>query len=77
MANACNIGANQARCYQVTLKDLPLSCPTANMRLWDSHPKVYLPIETTGEAVCGYCGAKFILVNSLDDGNKNHVNIKS
>ncbi|MBI80276.1 MAG: hypothetical protein CMQ51_07620 [Gammaproteobacteria bacterium] len=31
------------------------------MYLWNSHPKVYLPIEENGKAMCSYCGATFIL----------------
>lgn len=46
---------------QIKRADLPLSCPTKDMRLWDAHPQVYLPIEETGEATCPYCGAKFEL----------------
>ena len=47
--------------YQVTRADLPLSCPMPGMYLWSSHPRVYLPIETSGEAMCPYCGATYIL----------------
>jgi uncharacterized Zn-finger protein len=31
------------------------------MYLWNSHPRVYLPIEQTGWAKCPYCGAEYIL----------------
>ena len=31
------------------------------MYLWNSHPKVFLPIEETGEAKCPYCGAVYYL----------------
>jgi uncharacterized Zn-finger protein len=31
------------------------------MYLWNSHPKVYLPIEESGEAKCPYCGAHYSL----------------
>jgi uncharacterized Zn-finger protein len=31
------------------------------MSLWNSHPKVYLSIEQTGEAKCPYCGAEYTL----------------
>lgn len=48
--------------YQVQQKDLPLSCPTSKMQLWNAHPQVYLDIETTGVAECYYCGAKFELI---------------
>lgn len=43
--------------------DLPLSCPTDAMTLWNAHPKVYLPIEKTGNEVCPYCGSRFILAD--------------
>lgn len=48
--------------YQVTQEDLPLHCPMDNMSLWNSHPRVFLPIEETGQAKCPYCGAEFILI---------------
>ncbi|HET6603356.1 MAG TPA: zinc-finger domain-containing protein [Xanthomonadaceae bacterium] len=53
--------ANAQRHYQVRRADLPLSCPTAEMTLWNSHPRVYLPVEATGQAQCPYCGALFVL----------------
>ena len=46
------IQANAEDHYQVTREQLPLSCPTPEMTLWNSHPRVYLPIETTGSATC-------------------------
>lgn len=53
--------ANAQTRYEVTRADLPLSCPTPAMALWNSHPKVYLPIEASGEAKCPYCGAQYVL----------------
>ncbi len=48
--------------YQVTAEDLPLSCPMPQMLLWNSHPRVYLPIEQqNGWAKCPYCGAEYTL----------------
>ena len=47
--------------YHISQADLPLSCPTDEMTLWNAHPKVYLPIEKTGREVCPYCGSVFIL----------------
>ncbi len=47
--------------YEVTRADLPLHCPMKGMSLWNSHPRVYLPIEQTGEARCPYCGAVYVL----------------
>ncbi|MCZ6719856.1 MAG: zinc-finger domain-containing protein [Gammaproteobacteria bacterium] len=52
---------NDKRCYEVTRQDLPLHCPLPTMSLWNSHPRVYLPIEATGRAKCPYCGADFLL----------------
>lgn len=45
----------------VRRSDLPLSCPTDEMELWNAHPKVYLPIEETGSETCPYCGTHFVL----------------
>ena len=53
--------ANTERVYSVRRSDLPLSCPTPDMALWNSHPRVYLPIEKTGQAKCPYCGAEYVL----------------
>jgi len=58
------IPANAQSKYGVRAKDLPLSCPMPGMYLWNSHPKVYLPIEATGEAVCPYCGAQFHMIDA-------------
>lgn len=61
--------ANAQQRYEVTRADLPLSCPLPSMALWNSHPRVYLPIEANrnadgqGEVQCPYCGAHFILVD--------------
>ncbi|WP_127471383.1 zinc-finger domain-containing protein [Thiomicrorhabdus aquaedulcis] len=54
---------------QVTYDDLPLHCPTDDMSLWDSHPRVFLPIEQTGHAKCPYCGAEYV----LKDWNPHHT----
>ncbi len=55
------VQANAEKCYEVSRDDLPLSCPMPNMTLWNSHPRVYLPIEATGRVKCPYCGADYIL----------------
>jgi len=55
------IPANSQHRYQVWQRDLPLSCPMPGMYLWNSHPKVFLPIEDTGDVKCPYCGAQFSL----------------
>lgn len=61
-ANEKLIQPNAENHYQVTKADLPLSCPMPGMYLWNSHPRVYLPIEATGSAKCPYCGANYKLL---------------
>ena len=56
-----NATPNAQTHYEVSKKDLPLHCPTAEMSLWNSHPKVFLPIEKTGKAQCPYCGTEYTL----------------
>ena len=35
--------------------------PKADMKLWNSHPKVYLDVGKTGQAKCPYCGTLYAL----------------
>jgi uncharacterized Zn-finger protein len=55
------IEPNASNSYEVTADDLPLSCPMPAMKLWNSHPRVFLPIERTGRAKCPYCSAEYVL----------------
>jgi uncharacterized Zn-finger protein len=55
--------ANTRHEYTVSRADLPLSCPSPQQKLWNSHPRVYLPIEETGVAVCPYCSAVYRLAD--------------
>jgi uncharacterized Zn-finger protein len=57
------IQPNAKSSYEVTRQDLPLSCPMPGMTLWNSHPKVFLPIEAQVTAKCPYCGAQYTLVD--------------
>jgi uncharacterized Zn-finger protein len=50
---------NRERQIEVTAADLPLHCPMPSMLLWNAHPRVFLAIEKTGEALCPYCGTKY------------------
>jgi uncharacterized Zn-finger protein len=49
------------RAIEITQADLPLHCPLPSMVLWNAHPRVYMPIEQTGEALCPYCGTQYTL----------------
>ena len=53
--------ANAESRYEVSRAELPLSCPTPAMTLWNSHPRVYLPLHANGQAKCPYCGAVFVV----------------
>ncbi|UXY17232.1 zinc-finger domain-containing protein [Chitiniphilus purpureus] len=46
---------------EVSATDLPLHCPMPQHLAWNSHPRVFLPIEKTGEALCPYCGTHYRL----------------
>ncbi len=35
--------------------------PKADMKLWSSHPKVYLNVADTGQGKCPYCGTVYQL----------------
>ena len=55
--------ANAEKRYEVRRADLPVSCPLPSMALWNSHPRVYLPLEEERECACPYCGAQFVLID--------------
>jgi uncharacterized Zn-finger protein len=52
---------NRERLVEVTAADLPLHCPMPSMLLWNAHPRVFLPIATSGEELCPYCGTRYRL----------------
>jgi len=60
---------NQSRHVEVTADDLPLHCPMPSMLLWNAHPRVFLPIENTGEALCPYCGTRYALKGGAAAGH--------
>ncbi|MBL8523216.1 MAG: zinc-finger domain-containing protein [Betaproteobacteria bacterium] len=45
----------------VTAADLPLHCPMPSMKLWNTHPRVFIDVTSTGEAKCPYCGTVYKL----------------
>lgn len=59
----CETPNAEAR-YRIRRTELPAHCPTDRMCLWNSHPRVYLPLEHTGDEVrCPYCGALYTLID--------------
>ena len=45
----------------VDWSELPLCCPMPDSPLWNSHPRIYLPIQDCGRACCPYCGTVYQL----------------
>ncbi len=41
--------------------DLPAFCPNPRMAVWNHHPRVFLDVVPTGQAMCPYCGTKYRL----------------
>jgi uncharacterized Zn-finger protein len=54
---------NDRRSYEVSRGTLPLHCPLPGMSLWNSHPRVYLPIQDSadGHMICPYCSTEYVL----------------
>lgn len=59
---------NRVRQQKINADSLPLHCPLPGASLWDSHPRVFLPIEDApdGRIRCPYCGTLYILQRSAD-----------
>lgn len=61
------MSANKPACtvrhYEISERDLPLSCPLPQDRLWDAHPRVYLAIEKVGRIACPYCETEYVLID--------------
>lgn len=61
-----------ARTIEVSVADLPLSCPLPGRGLWNTHPKVFLSIEEKGEALCPYCGTRYTLKGGARTSPAHH-----
>jgi uncharacterized Zn-finger protein len=53
----------------ITAADLPLHCPMPSMKLWNSHPRVFIDVTTTGVAKCPYCGTNYRLNGPVKSGH--------
>jgi len=60
------------RVIEVTEADLPLHCPMPGDSIWSGHPRVFLPVQETGEALCPYCGTLYRLKNWDAKSHKSH-----
>jgi len=55
-----NAPSNTRAPIDVTAHDLPLYCPLPDAPLWAGHPRVFLDVVHSGEAVCPYCSAHYV-----------------
>ena len=53
--------ANEGPVVELAAKDLPAFCPNPAMPVWNHHPRVFLEIAGTGQAMCPYCGTVYRL----------------
>lgn len=53
--------SNKQKQVEISAADLPLHCPLPSQALWNSHPRVFLPIGDDGAALCPYCGTHYVL----------------
>ncbi len=54
---------------EVTVQDLPLTCPMPKASLWNAHPKVSLALDAHGVAHCPYCGTIYQFKGELPQGH--------
>jgi uncharacterized Zn-finger protein len=59
MESSRNAGGDRE--VEISVADLPLHCPLPSQKLWNSHPRVFLPIEVSGSVLCPYCGTRYVL----------------
>lgn len=45
--------------YEVSRSDTPIHCPMPGSSLWNSHPRVFIPLDDKGFGKCPYCGAEY------------------
>jgi uncharacterized Zn-finger protein len=60
---------NTRRVIEVEASQLPLHCPLPEHAPWNTHPRVFLAIEKTGEALCPYCGTLYKLKGGARAGH--------
>lgn len=54
---------NAKSAVEVKTGDLPIHCPVEGSSLWNSHPRVYIPVaENGGESKCPYCGTIYKVI---------------
>jgi uncharacterized Zn-finger protein len=46
---------------ELAARDLPAFCPNPGMPVWNHHPRIFLDLAKTGQAMCPYCGTVYRL----------------
>ena len=64
---------NSQTLVEVTRDELPSHCPTPDSSLWNSHPRVFIPLDDSPEAKCSYCGTVYRLVENKSATANNPV----
>ena len=54
-------GARTDAVVEIGADDIPLHCPNRSTPAWSYHPRVFLPLEASGDAKCPYCGTVYRL----------------
>jgi uncharacterized Zn-finger protein len=55
---------------EVAARDLPLHCPPGDAAaVWNQHPRVFLDVRRTGEAICPYCRTHYLLQGGVPKGH--------
>jgi uncharacterized Zn-finger protein len=61
--------SDTSRLVELTEKDLPLHCPMTDAPLWARHPRVFLDVVKHGEALCPYCGTRYLYKGAAPKGH--------
>ena len=56
-----NAPSNTRAPIEVTVHDLPLYCSLPGTPIWAGHPRVFLDVVHSGDVVCPYCSAHYVL----------------
>ena len=51
----------EAPVVELAARELPAFCPNPAMPVWNHHPRVFLDVASSGEAMCPYCGTVYRL----------------
>lgn len=54
---------------EIGAEDLPLHCPMPRTPVWCFHPRVFLDVSESGEALCPYCSTRYVYKGSAPKGH--------